>query len=252
MRFSIVCPNWEEMPVFRDWFLRSLEAQTFSDFEVIVVDGGSKDESYYAALESGLDIMFFIDDTRNIGYIRDRGCRLARGEIVFNTSSDVYLPPRLLEELDAFFTENCDAIALSGRTRPSSSLLAYLGYGGFDFVRWAMTRFTGRIRPSGNFFAIRRRDYLASGGYPWVIFGEDGRFGERLDVYRRKHGGKVHFRLDLYVVHRVKRFEQRGSLRSIAFYLPSLARHVLPFMSPMLERVEGIYAEQFKNRSDLS
>ena len=96
------------MPHFESYFLNSLKKQTFKNFEVVIVDGGSEDGSLEAIerYRKHLKIRSIIDKTKNIGYIRTVGCKASKGEIIFNTSSDVYFPPNLLEELDAFYTKN--------------------------------------------------------------------------------------------------------------------------------------------------
>ncbi len=256
-RFSIVAPNWNEMPYLRDWFLYSLSRQTFRDFEVIIVDGGSKDGSKEACLRDDLNITYVINDKRNIGYIRNYGEKFAIGDILLNTSTDVYFPPKLLEILDRYYWNHPEVVALAGRTFPHGSkvsLTAQLGYGAFDLIRWiSSTRINPvrKLRPSGNFLTIYRSLFESLHGYPEVEINEDGLFGYKLDAFQEEQRGlRVVFNPSLYVIHHIKRFEKRGGIKTILFYL-----YVLGLMFPSLRRwlapIERKSAKEFKDRSDL-
>ncbi|MHA1829065.1 MAG: glycosyltransferase family 2 protein [Candidatus Heimdallarchaeaceae archaeon] len=258
MRISVIAPNLDEMPQFETFFLRSLSRQTFRDFEVIIVDGGSTDGSLEKIKEySKRDKRFryVIDTTRNIGYIRNVGARLARGDIIFETSSDVYFPPRLLEQINRYYIEHPDVIALAGRTYPSGSrvsLLAHIGYAGFDIIRYLMTVLPfKKIRPSGNFLTIKRKVFEELNGYPEVRINEDGLFGYKLDNYLKEHKDKtVVFNRNLYIVHHVKRFEKKGGLKALLFYL-YIFGVIFPFLKPLLAPIERKSGKEFASRSDL-
>ena len=85
--------------------IKSVFAQTFQDFEVVVVDDGSTDdtERYVGKLlESGHRVEFF-RHSGNLGAqaARNTGIRKSRGEwIAFLDSDDEWLPNRLQSGLD--------------------------------------------------------------------------------------------------------------------------------------------------------
>ena len=247
------------MPHFEELFLRSLAAQTFKNFEVIIVDGGSKDDSMRAAAEyiPKLNIQFIVDTTRNIGYIRNVGAYRAQGEIIFETSSDIYFPHTLLEDIDREYRERDNLVALGGRTYPTGStppITAHIGYAIFDLIRFFMTtRITPikKIRPSGNFLTIRREVFNELGGYPEVKINEDGLFGFKLDEYLKRNRHKdVMFSLKHKVIHHVKRFEKKGGIQSILFYFYVLGL-IFPMLKPILAPIERKSALEFSTRSDL-
>ena len=100
---SVVIPTYNH----RDLVLATMDsvfAQTFLDYEVIVVVDGSPDDS--AALleplaESG-QIRLFVQENRGQAHARNAGWRRARGEFVaFLDDDDLWPPDRLEWQVDA-------------------------------------------------------------------------------------------------------------------------------------------------------
>lgn len=256
MLISLIVPNLNEAPYLRK-FLLSLVAQEFRDFELILVDGGSTDGSFFIweSFRGKFPMKVLIDSTPNIGFIRNLGSKLASGEILFHTSSDVILEPWLLGSVFAAFLDP-RLISLTGRTKPvSSQLLCHFAYQGFDLLRWFFSKLPGSLRkyrPGGNFMAIRKDAFNFVLGFPEVAINEDGLLGQKLDLFllEMAHGYRVKFDLGLFVHHHVKRFEQRGSVKTILFYLYVLG-NMAPILKPLLYKLEAHSAEVFKSRSDL-
>ena len=259
MRFSIVAPNWNEMPYFRDMFLESLANQTFKDFEVIIVDAGSNDGSL-EAIEPYKDlfpIKWVIDETHNIGYIRNVGARYAEGKIMVQTSSDIAFPNDLLERIDAKFNEDPALIAMGGRTIPTGDIswVPKLAYWGFDHLRWLFTHswlpFKWRkMRPAGNFLCIYHSLFIFLKGYPEVKINEDGLFGYKIDEYCQLSQLKAEFRRDFKVNHHVKRFEQKSGIQGLLFYIYVFGLF-FPWLRGILKPFEERSALEFSSRSDL-
>lgn len=256
MRFSIVAPNFNEMPHIQDMFLESLTKQTFKDFEVIIVDGGSDDGSLKASKEyfGKLDITTILDTKRNIGYIRNVGALASRGELMVQTSSDIALPSNCLERLDKEFRRQ-NLVAIGGRTNPTgpgNGILCVLAYTGFDTLRWfytnpLMPNKWRKFRPAGNFLCIPIEIFHKLEGYPEVKINEDGLFGYKIDSYVREHDLRAEFRLDYSVKHNVKRFAEKGGWGAIKFYLYVLAL-MFPWLSRWTKKIEEESAEEFANR----
>jgi hypothetical protein len=91
--------------------LESLWAQTFADFEVIVVDDGSTDEASLAALR-GVDeprTRILHQDNRGLPAARNTGARAARGRHLCCIDADDCLRPSHLEKLLlALESRGCD------------------------------------------------------------------------------------------------------------------------------------------------
>lgn len=258
MMISIVVPNLNEEK-FLGKFLGSLAAQSFTDFEIIIVDGGSTDGSRYVVdkfqeQHPEISIIKLLNCKRNIGFIRNLGSSCARGELLFHTSSDVILDPWILAQVSLIFQENPGLISLTARTKPiSSRILPHIAYQGFDLLRWFFTKLPGSLkkyRPGGNCFVILTDVFRKVGGFPEVCINEDGLLGQKLDQLLILTDLQVRFDLGMSVHHHVKRFEERGSIKSILFYLYVFG-NLFPILKPFLYRIESHSAEIFKNRSDL-
>jgi len=98
---SVIVPVYnagEYFPVLVD----SILAQTFRDFELILVDDGSTDDSpkrcdAYAAQDERVRVIHKANG--GVSSARNRGIEVARGEYVFFSDSDDYLYPECLETM---------------------------------------------------------------------------------------------------------------------------------------------------------
>jgi len=241
---SVVAPCLNEekhLPTF----LNSLLHQTFKDFEVIIVDGGSTDRSLWILKEyySKLDLKVLINKKRNFGYIRNVGASHAQRDIMFHCNTDNYLPPTFLEDLITYYREHPETISVSGRVYPlGTSVIAHVAYQLFDLLRFAFTCAPMPIkkyRPSGSFLSMRNYVWNDVGKYPEVTVNEDGLMGGKIEDYMKQYGlshKAIAFRLNLYVGHHVKKFESMGGIRALFFYFYTLANFA-PMLKPLLEPI---------------
>jgi glycosyltransferase involved in cell wall biosynthesis len=85
--------------------LRSIEAQTFQDFEIILIDDGSTDGTVEAAKRAGSRAQIIVQENQGVDAARDRGIGLAKGQYMcFIDSDDMELPDRFqrqVEKLDS-------------------------------------------------------------------------------------------------------------------------------------------------------
>jgi len=101
-RITVVVPFFNVAELLGDC-LRSIAAQTFRDFEVIMVDDGSTDASAdIARAQAAADPRFVLLQVHgggSPGFARNRGVERARGEFLAFVDGDDMLPPRAYEVL---------------------------------------------------------------------------------------------------------------------------------------------------------
>ena len=114
-RFSIIVPTYN-VEDFLAECLESLLGQTFSDYEIIVVDDVSKDSSlqiardYEARYPQKLRVLAQ-EVNKGPGGTRNSGIAAATGAFLLFVDSDDYLMPDTLEKVDALLTQTGADIA---------------------------------------------------------------------------------------------------------------------------------------------
>lgn len=111
---SIIVPIYNTEAYLKDC-LSSIESQTYSNIEVILVNDGSTDNSYnIARLFCENDARFQLVSQNNSGVAaaREKGLRLAQGEYIIHADSDDLMTERAIEYLYRSIVENGSNIAV--------------------------------------------------------------------------------------------------------------------------------------------
>lgn len=205
--------------------LNSLRNQTLQDFEIIVVDNASRDESA-ALIRSDYPEVNLIASDVNLGFGNgnNKALGIAQGRYIVLLNPDAILPADTLENALKHIEENSDAgmgggllQGTQGEWQPSARLFPSLLNDALTLSglanRYAKSRFFGRFDRSWadpkqavaidwvvGAFAIIRRDLIDNIG----LF--DPRFFlyyEEVDLCRRIHeaGFKVYYWPDLVITH---------------------------------------------------
>ena len=188
MKYSVIVPVYNRPDEVSE-LLESLCTQTCKDFEVVIVEDGSKITckdvcDKYAGI---LDLHYYYKDNSGPGPSRNYGVKRARGEYVIILDSDAVAPEGFIQAVD-------DEL----RRKPSDA------WGGPDAahesftdvqkaISYAMTSFftTGGIRggkkqldkfyPRSFNLGIRREAYLKLGGFSQTRFSKMSLYGEDID-----------------------------------------------------------------------
>lgn len=112
MRFSIIIPLYNKAPYIQK-ALESVFAQTFQDFELIVVDDGSKDSSYESAKEilarSVVNYQLIHQENAGVSTARNNGVAASRGDYLCFLDADDWWAPTFLEKMDRLIRDYPDA-----------------------------------------------------------------------------------------------------------------------------------------------
>jgi glycosyltransferase involved in cell wall biosynthesis len=106
---SVIIPTYN-----RGWIVQeaidSVLDQDFRDFELIVVDDGSDDNTREMLSAYGKAITILRQPNRGVSAARNRGIAEAAGQLIaFLDSDDLWLPGKLASQVK-FFEENADAV----------------------------------------------------------------------------------------------------------------------------------------------
>lgn len=187
-KYSVIVPAYNAhatLPALLD----SLEAQTFRDFEVIVVDDASTDGAASEAVRPGIRHER-LPERSGPATARNTGARLAHGDWLVFADADMVFLPSTLEQIDLAVTEGgFDALVggYAGVPANAGFMPVYKGMWEWVTVERRLAACGGRYVPLSSWAprpgAVRRAAFQAVGGFNERFKGadlEDMDFGYRL------------------------------------------------------------------------
>ena len=245
MKFSIIVPIYNR-PDEACELLKSLSEQTFTDFELVLVEDGSSQPCIREVeqFRSLFPIQYIVKENTGRSDTRNVGMANAKGDYFIFFDSDCIIPPDYLKTVSSRLLdeESADCFGGPDREHPSFSLMQ-------KAVNYAMTSFwtTGGIR-GGKMKMERYEPRTFNMGFSRVVYEKVGGFkdmyGEDIELSNRirRSGFNIKYFHDAFVFHKrrvdLKRFYkqvnifgqarinvnilQPGSLR-LVHMLPALA-----------------------------
>ena len=110
MRFSVIVPLYNKAP-YVERTLRSVLCQTFKEYELIVVNDGSADDSLniVKSVLNGTDAVIIDQKNAGVSVARNNGVVASSGEYVCFLDADDWWEPTFLEEMDQLIQQYPDA-----------------------------------------------------------------------------------------------------------------------------------------------
>lgn len=187
MKYSVIVPVFNR-PDEVEELLGSLTRQSFTDFEVIVVEDGSEVtcRDVCDRYKDRLRLSYYEKPNSGPGQTRNYGAERAQGEYLIILDSDVVLPDGYLDAVEKELSAApCDAFGGADAAHPSFtpvqkaisySMTSFFTTGGIRGGKKKLDRFYPRSYNMG----IRRDVYLRLGGFSPMRFGEDIDFSYRI------------------------------------------------------------------------
>jgi GT2 family glycosyltransferase len=219
-RISVVMPVYNAETTLAECLTRLCNS-SYADFEIVLVDDGSTDQS--RAIASNFPVRIVPTEGRiGPGAARNLGARAAEGDVIFFIDSDVMVRPDTVGRLAARFDDD-DIEGVVGVQATEMRYRDLVSQYKNLWMRWTYVRQEGDVPL---FYttaaAIRREAFLRAGGFdrgyatPNV---EDTAFGQKL----ARLGMRVRVEPELEVEH-VKRYSLWGLLRTDYMRAISLTR----------------------------
>lgn len=215
-RFSVIIPALNEEK-FLPKLLDSLAEQNERDFEVIVVDGSSKDKTVEVAKSFQKKLPSLIIDVSKIASLplqRNLGAKRASGDWFIFIDADSVLLPYFMERVENFIDHEKPKLFTtwfrSDSEVGSDALLTLLG----DMFIEGSIILKRQLSP-GPLTVVDRLDFEKIGGYDERLkFSEDFDFAQRMG----KIGVQLKILRETLYVWSMRRIRREGKLRMFQFY----------------------------------
>ena len=185
MQFSVIIPLYNKAPYVAK-AIRSVLAQSFRDYELIVIDDGSKDESADIArqvIEGQKNCRLIYQENAGVSIARNNGVTVSQGDYLCFLDADDWWEPSFLKEMSKLIEEYPEAgiyganYTIVNETKHKTQV-ASVGVGvGFEkgYINYCQVYAKTLIMPLTSIsVAIPRLIFYETGGVPQGIkLGED-------------------------------------------------------------------------------
>src|ERR1700745_1315700 len=107
MFFSIIIPLYNRPQEIKE-LLETLTLQTYKQFEVLVIEDGSKDNAaeIVKVFQDQLDLKYFVKKNEGQGFTRNYGFERAKGDYFVIFDSDCLIPADYLQIVNDYLETN--------------------------------------------------------------------------------------------------------------------------------------------------
>jgi GT2 family glycosyltransferase len=163
VKVSIVIPNWSGQHWLETCF-ESLRRQTYKDFEIIMVDNGSTDDSVSFTRQNYPEVKI-IELPENLGYAGgvQKGIEASRSDAVVFLNNDTEAPPQWLAELVGSLERHPEAGMATSKMVKRKDKKTLDGAG--DILNWYFVPFPrGRDQLDRGQYDVEEEVFSPSGG----------------------------------------------------------------------------------------
>ncbi len=228
MKISIIVPTLNEGK-YLPTLLESIKRQGFENYEVIVADSNSTDNTRDAALQYGAKIV----EGGKPAVGRNNGARVATGDFLFFIDADVELPEGFLknatEEIEERFLDlaTCEFI-------PASELRFDKVLHSFSNLFIKIYQFTPTPHSGGACIMVSRRLFNRVGGFDESLqLSEDHDFVQRASEFRN-----LRVLRSTYILLSTRRLDKEGRLGLMKKYAFSEITNITKGLIPNLQEYE--------------
>lgn len=196
MFFSIIIPLFNR-PQEIDELLYTLTLQTYTQFEVLVIEDGSKIDAreIVEGYRDKLDIRYYVKENEGQGFSRNYAFKLAKGDYFIIFDSDCLIPSNYLDVVQRYLLQHqLDAYggpdAAHSSFSPVQKAISYSMTSPFTTggIRGNKKRIGGTFHPRSFNMGISRQVWEATGGFILTRLGEDIEFSIRIQSLGFKTG----------------------------------------------------------------
>ncbi len=178
--------------------LSRIKQSTFTDFEIIISDAGSTDDTCFIAQEFA-DVLIELKAGRGNRFSsRWHGMKRADGEVLVNIDSDVLIKKDSLSLIARFFRKHSDVDAITGMLQKEHHHRSFFSQYKNLYMHYHFRKLPQKISfLYGSLYAVRTKSALSLGRNSCVAIADDTEFGQRLHAA----GNKIVFCPELAVQH---------------------------------------------------
>lgn len=218
IKITVVIPTYnEESNIGR--CIEAMNNQTMprKDYEIIIVDWGSKDKTQAIARKMGAKVI--IQKSRGVGGARNDGAFIGHGDIIATTDADTLAPKDWLERIWKGFQDK-KISGLFGPMYPIEEKGKYkLAFPIGNLMIYIASRTELHHNMCGANMAIRKKDFVKVGGFSDVPNCDD------IEIYMRlKKIGRVYFDGKMKMTYSTRRIDKFGLFGMTWIWLTNLRR----------------------------
>ena len=188
MPVSIIIPAYNAAPFIGET-LESVFAQTFTDYEVILINDGSPDAEVFerAIAPYRARLTYISQENRGASAARNAGLKAAQGEFVaFLDADDIWLPDYLAEQITFIRRHDVDLVGADAMVfdETGQNSHSYMNALGNDRSETSLVTFEALVRGEQNLITsgvVSRREAVVTSG----VFDESLRNAQDFDLWIR-------------------------------------------------------------------